>query len=398
MTWATFASNVNNGISTYNGKTVYLDEDISIVNEMVGTSDYPFRGTFNGQNHTLTVDITSTESYTAPFHFVNGAIIENLIVEGEVKSTSRHSSGLVGNLLSTKTITIQNCLINTNVGTSSTNSDYCGGIIGHSHDGDITIIGSAYTGTLTVNGNNLTGGLIGWGDTPTRVSVSNSIFAGNYNGNGYFHPVGCANHANSISSSAITISNCYFTVDATSNFSSGNTDKPIDQKASNKGKHAYTITGDEGITVTMNGTSTIYDISGIEAYNVGVVYDGQIIAGSGDNVSLNISGSENGYLATYGSISGSGPYTLAMASNNTIIKAAPSSFITEISTSEQWEEFCFAINIGHNYSGDTVTLTDDITISKMAGTSKAISFQGTFDGQGHTLTLSGGDFGTSSSA
>ena len=132
--------------------------------------------------------------------------------------------------------------------------------------------------------------MIGWGDTPTRVSVSNSIFAGNYNGNGYFHPVGCANHANSISSSAITISNCYFTIDATSNFSSGNTDKPIDQKASNKGKHAYTITGDEGITVTMNGTSTIYDISGIEAYNVGVVYDGQIIAGSGDNVSLNISG------------------------------------------------------------------------------------------------------------
>jgi len=62
----------------------------------------------------------------------------------------------------------------------------------------------------------------------------------------------------------------------------------------------------------------------------------------------------------------------------------------EIASSEDWDDFANDVS---SYNGKTLVLKDDITISKRAG-SKTVKFQGTFDGNGHTLTLAGGDFGT----
>ena len=78
---------------------------------------------------------------------------------------------------------------------------------------------------------------------------------------------------------------------------------------------------------------------------------------------------------------------------NIVITSTP----TQITSVDDWNALCQAVNNGYTYSGKTVTLANDITISKMAGSSKTNSFKGTFDGQCHTITLSGGDFGTSSS-
>ena len=67
-----------------------------------------------------------------------------------------------------------------------------------------------------------------------------------------------------------------------------------------------------------------------------------------------------------------------------------------ISTADEWETFASNVNSGTTYSGQTVTLTADITITTGAGSSSTNSFRGTFEGGGHTLTLnlthsSGGD-------
>ena len=68
--------------------------------------------------------------------------------------------------------------------------------------------------------------------------------------------------------------------------------------------------------------------------------------------------------------------------------------VTEIYTVTDWEAFCAAVNSGHSYSGQTVTLMNDITtaVTTMAGVTTGEStynyaFKGTFDGQGHTLTV-----------
>ena len=67
-----------------------------------------------------------------------------------------------------------------------------------------------------------------------------------------------------------------------------------------------------------------------------------------------------------------------------------------ISTADEWNTFASNVNSGTTYSGQTVTLTADITITTGAGSSSTNSFKGTFEGGGHTLTLnlthsSGGD-------
>jgi len=61
-----------------------------------------------------------------------------------------------------------------------------------------------------------------------------------------------------------------------------------------------------------------------------------------------------------------------------------------IGSTSDWEKFCSDVNGGETYSGKTVMLTDEISVSAMAGTGEANSFQGTFLGGGHTLTFTKG--------
>ena len=53
-------------------------------------------------------------------------------------------------------------------------------------------------------------------------------------------------------------------------------------------------------------------------------------------------------------------------------------------------EFADYVNSGYAFSGNYVKLGDDVSVSTMAGTSDANSFQGTFDGDGQTLTFTKG--------
>ena len=67
-----------------------------------------------------------------------------------------------------------------------------------------------------------------------------------------------------------------------------------------------------------------------------------------------------------------------------------------ISSTSDWDTFATNVNSGTTYSGQTIVLTADITITTGAGSSSTNSFKGTFEGGGHTLTLnlthsSGGD-------
>ena len=78
--WITFADAVNTGTTTFSNKTVKLTADISGVTTMVGTGDYPFAGTFDGDGHKLTVNISSSGA-AALFGKVGNATIKNLHVE-----------------------------------------------------------------------------------------------------------------------------------------------------------------------------------------------------------------------------------------------------------------------------------------------------------------------------
>ena len=59
-----------------------------------------------------------------------------------------------------------------------------------------------------------------------------------------------------------------------------------------------------------------------------------------------------------------------------------------IDNAGQWNDFATYVTNGYNFNGKFVKLTNNISVSTMAGTDDAKSFQGTFDGDGNKLTVS----------
>lgn len=97
--WNTLADNVNDG-TTYSGLYFQMTADISTISKMVGESESnSFRGTFDGQGHTLAVSITNTDGEddgTAPVRYLKDATIMNLHVTGTLKSDEYYIGGIAG--------------------------------------------------------------------------------------------------------------------------------------------------------------------------------------------------------------------------------------------------------------------------------------------------------------
>ena len=373
MTWDEFAYNVNNGI-TYSGMTVYLDEDITATT-MAGTNEnYCFKGTFEGQGHTLTFNYTATAWYTAPFSYLNGATIRNLKVDGTITANSARCSGLAGHCYGNTTIT--NCWSDITINSSLTSAGFYGGFVSVVRTGTTTLEGCTFTGRF-LGSTHRCGGLVG--STVTVVVFNNCVFDPTEITIGLEN---CASFSTKYDddNSVVTVNNSYYT----SAFNDGT-------NYVNQGKQRYTITAVSPVTVAMNGTATNYDASHITAYsdNPGLLYNGTIIAGEGEQVSLNLNGGGNSYLIDHGILTGdSNPRTLTMEAYNTVIGLNKTHIAnSSTSTAMTWDEFAQYVNNGMTYYGTTLYLDEDITATTMAGTNETNCFQGTFDGQGHTLTF-----------
>ena len=188
--WDTFAANVGN----YDGKYV--------------TS---FKGIFDGNGHTLTVNL-SASSYTAPFSLLNDGTIMNLHVEGSVTVTDDYGGGLVCRTSGGDNL-IDNCVVNTNVNGVS----YIGGVIAHAYNAKkLTISNCVYGGTLTQSGGYI-GGIFGWynnnNNTNLNLIMHNCLFKGTYVGNGQFHPIGVKKLAATFSN--LDCRDCFYTANPT---------------------------------------------------------------------------------------------------------------------------------------------------------------------------------------
>ena len=190
--WVDFAALVNQGNESFDGQTVKLMSDVSL-STMVGLSGHPFRGSFDGQSHTLNVSISNGSGASAPFASINGATIKGLTVTGSV-SGGNHSSGLVGACGADRPNTISYCTINTNVSGAA----YLGGIVGHGGDGTLTIQDCVYDGTIS-GFIGYAGGLLGWCGSLT-LTIDNCLFKGTMTpaSGGKSHPISCKNGGSTV--------------------------------------------------------------------------------------------------------------------------------------------------------------------------------------------------------
>ncbi len=177
-------------------KCYQLSSNFGNVTTMAGTSSLPFGGTFDGNGHLIEVQIGSSESYTAPFHYINGATIKNPTVQGTVTSSAYCASGLAG--LCNGTNTINNCTVFTNVNATG----YGGGVVGNGGTSTLNLLNSNYAGTIS-GFTDYAGGLLGWCDAMT-LNLNNCLFKGSFSpaSGGLYHPIACKNSVKTVQVSA----------------------------------------------------------------------------------------------------------------------------------------------------------------------------------------------------
>ena len=133
--------------------------------------------------------------------------------------------------------------------------------------------------------------------------------------------------------------------------------------------------------------------------NPGVNGDGTTTAGNGANTELNDTGNMCiDYTKWYlGNVGWSDGVDHRAAGGNSGNRGSASTSSSANAVAVAWPTqggFANAVTGGCTFSGQFVKLGADISVSNMAGADDAHSFQGTFDGDGHTLTFTKGTSGS----
>ena len=153
------------------GKTVVLTADINgNVCRTMGASSCPFKGTIDGQGHTLTFNFSSEGECCAPFAYVDGATIKNLHVDGTITANHQFAAGIVGNSIGNTTIS--NCRSSINITSTIDGDGTHGGLVGKIHDGEVNISDCLFDGTLSGNKTSNCGGFVGWTESNNSATVN----------------------------------------------------------------------------------------------------------------------------------------------------------------------------------------------------------------------------------
>ena len=331
--WRNFASLIQT-TPTANAR---MTADISVTT-MVGSSDKPFSGIFNGDYHTLTVNISGSGEKTAPFCYVkeeNGvtAVIRRLKVTGSISTANKFAGGIVG--YSEGQVNIIGCGCSVTIHSTVNGDGSHGGLVGYS-SGSLYIEGCTFTGKmLTTAGTYKCGGFIGWNGGAT-ARMSSSLYApaaieGSetevLNG-----PDGTISAT--FSRNGGTILNCYYTRTL----------------GTAQGTQVYSITAGSDVTISgLSNASNTYPASGLTFYNPGLKCGDAYYARNGDAVGLSLShGNKSGNTFNQYTISGGG--SLANPTTDTPTLTMPNVNVTINAT---WTE-------------NTATLTDGDDLSALS--------------------------------
>ena len=337
--WNMLVSRVHSGENSgYNGKFFQLMADITLTethasgnsNVMMGISssdNTKFRGTFDGNAHTITLDITdnSSDDYCAPFRYIKGATIKNLRVDGTiVKTDKKNAGGLVGKAEGNNTIS--GCRSSVDILFNDEGDCSSGGFIGELREGGTTnMTNCLFDGKLRGTEAYSWGGFVGWVASGNTVTFTNCLFApaetafdindGNDNSKTFARKDGTA-----------TITNCYY-------------------KTLIKDAQDATDATNYNTTQLRDSLGDAWEIIGSEVLPVMGLYgfDGEGTQGS--------------------------PYVIASTGD--------------------WDRLASNVAQGELYEGKYFQLATNITVSSMIGSTESLPFpfKGNFDGAGNKLTF-----------
>ena len=290
--WDRLSAAVENGLLT-DGQYFRLTDNIA-VSTMLGTSANPFGGRFDGAGHTLTVSITSAESYAAPFRYISGAAFERLRVAGTVTAGADGAAGLAG--AASGVCTVTDCVVAVNI--TATAGGGHSGFVAMCSGSTVSVTGSTFTGSITAANASYCAGFLGWQGS----AADDCVYAGTMNtGSASNDFIRTNDHAY----------NCY-----SLNLIG------IDRV---KGKKAVAVTAGKGVTIDFGTPGAVYPTSGITAYDTGLMYNGVFCAGQGETVALDLTAAPwEGYALSYEAGAGNleasdAGWTLTMPDEDTVI-------------------------------------------------------------------------------
>lgn len=174
--WSRFRQLVHDAAGNNSEVNAIMDADFSVT-EWVGlNADEPFRGTFDGNGHTLDVNLDDSNNffYISPFSYVTNATIRNLHVTGSVNG-GKHSSGLVGTVGEVpngRQVTIERVWVSVTVTGRDNKNDtgeFVGGFVGHARKNTVKLTDCLFDGKLLTKNKSkddrYAGAFIGWGES-----------------------------------------------------------------------------------------------------------------------------------------------------------------------------------------------------------------------------------------
>ncbi|MBR6846538.1 MAG: InlB B-repeat-containing protein [Bacteroidales bacterium] len=401
------ATLVNNGES-YSGVYFKLADNANItVSNMIGTSEHPFSGNFDGNrshNATLTLDLLFDTKviYTAPFRYVSGANIHDLFVGGNMRigNDSQYAASIVAH--SEGTTILNNCVSNVEINSEAQYIfAYNGGLVGHVASGStLNITNCVFKGSVFYHNSGQCCGFVGLNHGTTNINggIYEPSYQQLYSYYDYYNFI-------NPDMGTYSLTDCYYT-------------QPMGE--SWQGTIAYTSVRDNlchqisiaGETVYASPDDTFIDnVNGVYDYtgaviniNPTVIFGGETLDPSCYTLSLTYNGNpatevnaRGNYLYTAAGVNANGYYGNVYRYFSVVgfDGSGTDSDPYLIESIEDWNKLASRVYDGTTYSGKHFKLMANLTISKVVGYNKINSFQGIFDGNGHTLTLNGDDFGTS---
>ena len=337
--WTTFASYVSNGC-TFKDINVNLTHDVTAKTMAGITERSSFQGIFNGNEHTITLQMDGDEyddirrAVVAPFRYIKGATIRDLTVAGDIVAPNAdYTSGLVGYSYGGEGGTLGNYIRNCVVKAYIRGKRICG-FVGNTFASRTTLSGCVFNGQLDSGISEPKSGFIGGGNANGEQNIYYSLFIKNYN--------------DKLQDFDLVRGDA--TLTATGIFKTANVGL--------QGTLVYTYN-----TLPANWGDPLSggDFGRVMAYSNGLMYDSKYYMELPSQLFKGEGTEGNPYL---------------------------------IESVEDWETLANSVTIGTTFAEKFFKLTQDIEVTMTVGMDFMNAFGGTFDGANKTITLNltGGDY------
>ena len=144
------------------------------------TEKFPFRGEFDGQNHTITVDL---ESYSTRFSFFGtigeSSKVHNLKVAGKITATNKNQTGGICGLLKGGA-KIYNCISAAEIVDNQSGDGTIGGISAVTYNAS-TIENCAFFGKISAPNRDGNGGILSWSNNGAETTIKNCLIVADIN-------------------------------------------------------------------------------------------------------------------------------------------------------------------------------------------------------------------------